>query len=454
MIDFPDEFFAPPDERPEGWQDEPELRALLVWFMSFLQPGEWKSRRAAAANRLYQAALGEVDDELGRLFDAEDKIGWYLFLAEAFVEHTHNYEPMYGSRVIPVFLALGRELDLLKEVEGVEERVRRLLYDERAQPNAGLFELLVALAYRRAGAAVAFVPERRGVRTHDLDVMLDGQSWAIECKRMETGEYGERERQIVRELWGPCAAGLANEGGRGKGKSAICTVNFKIVLDEVPKDYLIGVVKRWVASGQANQLWDDAVARGSIGEPDLEPLQQVLVNEDIMTASTRMKQLLSGSHKRNQNFNQVIRSKAGENPRYTTACDLAIILRWETSAQGSIDAKARDVFRKMVEATRQLPDDRPGIVHVGFEAVEGDQVERRRHAKIIENAATFDPEGKPLEWLYCHYFVPESPPDIMFNFDETTQWCGVRPTRPRPVEKLFLIVPEEGEYREGPHWQD
>ena len=33
--------------------------------------------------------------------------------------HPWNYEPMYGSRVVPLFEAVGRELELLKEVDGL-----------------------------------------------------------------------------------------------------------------------------------------------------------------------------------------------------------------------------------------------------------------------------------------------------------------------------------------------
>jgi len=440
-------------ERPPGWIDTPELRRLLDWLRSFMSADEWKVRRNAACDRLYEATMGRALDQGGRFFDGEDKIGWYLLLADAFLDHVHNYEPMYGSRVVPILMALGRDLDLLKTVVGVEERVRRMLGSERAQPNGGLFELLVAAAYRRAGADVAFVPEQPGARTHDLDVTLGGRTWAVECKRLETGEYGERERQLVRELWAPCVEGLIREGSAGEGKSAICTVNFKVRVEDVPKDYLVKVVRGWVASGQPNLLWEDDVAWGSVGEPDLGPLQAALVDDDVLTAGTRMQELLCGRHARNQNFNQVLRAEAGDNPRYTTECDLAIVLRWETTAEASIDAKARDVFRKMVEAARQLPDDRPGIVHVGFEAVEGDGVERRRHAKIIANATDFDPQGKPLEWLYCHYFVPESPPLHMFEFDETVQWCGIRPTVPRPVENLFLVVGDNEGFRDGPHWE-
>lgn len=81
-----------------------------------------------------------------------DAFGWYLFLGEAYLDHNWNYEPMYGSRVIPVLKAIGRSLPLLLDTPGIEDRVLRMVDKERAQPNGPLFELLVAAAYHRAGA--------------------------------------------------------------------------------------------------------------------------------------------------------------------------------------------------------------------------------------------------------------------------------------------------------------
>ncbi len=185
---------------------------------------------------------------------------------------------------------------------------------------------------------------------------------------------------------------------------------------------------------------------------DLDPLREVLDDHHVLASSSRMLELLSGRYVRHANYIQLSRLKLAENPRYVHECDLAVLLRWESASPEAIDAKARDITTKLSEASDQLPAGRPGIVHIGFEAVEGDDVERARHRKIIERAQAFDPRGKPLEYVYCHYFVPESPPDQAWAFDETLQWVGIAPTGPHPLGETMLILPAEG-VREGPHWR-
>ncbi len=311
--ELPEGFFGPPATRDETWRDNPDLRRGLDWLKSFMSDADWKRRREAAVDRLYAAALQQLEDgPKGRFFAETDTLGWYVFLADAFLDHNWNYEPIFGSRVIPVFSSIGRNLELLKPVDGIVQRARRLVNEERRQPNGGLFEMLVAAAYRRAGGDVAFRPEHPGgLQTYDMDVALDGRTFAVECKRMETGEYGDRERMRMRELWGPTTAGLAEAG-----RSAFCDAHFVVPIEEVPADYLTGKTKGWLASDMPSLVWRDEIAFGVVGEPDLEPLQEVLKTDDVMAASNRMLELITGRYVRHANYVQAIGCRYADNPRY------------------------------------------------------------------------------------------------------------------------------------------
>ena len=383
-------------------------------------------------------------------YDSKDSFGWYLFLAEALLDHIGNYDYVYGSRVTPLFQAIGHDLDLLLKVEGVEARVRRMVTKERGQPNGGIFELLVAAAYLRAGAEVAFVKEKPGQgKTHDMDVILNGQTWAIECKRMEIGEYGERERLQVGRLWDASSSPLAQIE-----RNTFCQVRFNVEMKAVPAEYLHEKVKQWLASGKIALAWGDAISSGSIRKLDLRPLQCVLSKDFVLGSSHRILELLTGRYIRNANYRTLLMMRPGDNPRYVDDCDLAVILQWDSASDTAIDEKARDIRKKLSEATQQLPEERPSIVHIGFEAIEGDHVERRRYEKILTTARKFDPGQKCLEYVCCHYFVPESPPDECWAFDETNHWCSIRPEHAIPIEGIFLVLAEASKKGSGPHWKE
>lgn len=448
-IELPDGIFGPPEDRGGRWPDHPDVRKAVDWFKAFLSAGEWKARRKAAFFRLHLSAMGLRADPKGRFFDDADTFGWYLFLSEAFLDHLWNYEPIFGSRVIPVMAAIGRELEALKSVSGIDERVRRIVGSERSQPNGGMFELLVAAAYVRDGATVSFRPELRGLgRTHDIDVVIAGQEYAIECKRMETGAYGERERTRMRELWGPAIRLLASAE-----RSFFGSVDFHVPVFDVPDRYLVERVRAWMSSGMPSLLWDDEVARGASGDLDLGPLCEVLKDNEVLVNGTRLQELLVGRYIRHANYLQVTRHRQGASPGYMSECDLAILLRWQCIAPASVEAKARDVLRLLSSANDQLPTDKPGIVHIGFEAVEGDAVERVRFDKIMASTATFDPRGKPLQYVFCHYLVPESPPDEAWAFEETVQWRRIGGGSGEAPHIPFLVLPPSVGTREGPHWR-
>ena len=70
MKELPESLFQAPDDREETWPDDKDVRRAVEWFKGFLKPGEWKKRRDAAANRLYSASLGRIDQsDGGRYFE-------------------------------------------------------------------------------------------------------------------------------------------------------------------------------------------------------------------------------------------------------------------------------------------------------------------------------------------------------------------------------------------------
>ena len=448
-FEIPEDFFEFDNPRPDEFPDNPEVRLAVGWFRSFIPEKEWRTRRHSVAHRLYDMAInGAGPDMVGRLFDIKDAFAWQLFLAEASIDHVWNYEPTFGSRVVPIFMAIGRNIDVLRKVEGIDDRIRRMVGAGKAQPNGPLFELLVAAAYARAGAKVRFVPEvPGGPRTHDLDAEINGRIYAIECKRMETSEYGEKERTLARKLWHDSAKLLVD-----LERSALASVEFSSPLDAVAEDYVTLKTLAWINSGQPVLEWEDEHGRGKIGDLDLAPAREVLRDNLVLANGTRLQELLTGRYIRHQSVVSIYRMKPSDNPRYIEDCDFAALFEWTPKSDASISGRARDVLRKVADGTGQLPKDRPGIVHVGFEAVEGNYVEELRLARIEESLKNFDPKGVPLEYAYVHFLAPESPPDEAWAFDETRTLRPIRATSSPPLTEGFLVLTPNASTRDGPHW--
>lgn len=372
--------FFKTEMKPDGWIEDSNVARAVEWFTSFLTPQEWEKRRFSAFQNFMNTATGEKIEKSGkgRFFDERDRFAWYLLLAENWLKRPIFYDYSFGSRVIPIFISIGRNLDALKKVYGVDERVKRLVSQEKSQPNGCLFELLVAAAYLREGAQVSFLNETPGLaKTHDIDVLLNGITYAVECKRMETSEYTETERATARNLWNPLATGFE------KLKMSVrCDIRYTTDLKNIPNDYLIKKNKDWIKHGVNKKLtWKDEYSEGAISKLDLRPLQKALQSSEIALSGSTMHQFLLGEYRRNSSIIQNLFVHLADNPLYIKSCMRGSICNWSSVSQEAVDSKARDVLKRVSEGCAQLPDGKIGIVHVGIEAVEGDDVENARYEK-------------------------------------------------------------------------
>jgi hypothetical protein len=450
LLDFPPDMYQMNPGEVALFGHNPDLKRYVEHLKSAMGQEEWRARRDLVAKRFYRSLIGERQDsgDIGRYFDGRDLFAWYLFLGEAFNDHPQNYEIVYGCRVIPVFSALGRNLDSLERVRGYPERLHRLIFKDRAQPNGGLFEFLVAAAYVREGYDVAFHPEQPGRRrTHDLDVKRGSKDFAIECKRMEGGQYHEKEREIMRRLWGPACHALV------RTKVSFCfDLTFKVEIEAIPPDYLHALARAFVKSDEENRIIFDDISFGTLRKLDLGPLQAELATSSWMHPGPKYNNLLLGSYRRYESLVVAHKVKFSPNPHFIDGIEQAVVLRWASFSEAAIDRKARDVIGKLVEANDQLPLDRHGIVHIGFEALGGDVVERLRFEKIMSSLSAFDARGKPLDYVFCHYFSPEASIDEAWAMDETTHYHKKRPG-PLPLKRLSLVTPEELPFGAGAHWE-
>jgi len=432
----------------QDWRDEESL-AAIEWMTRLIDFKAWQARLERVRDTFHDARRRWLDGDRVALFDPTDLAAWYVFQANAYaVDRSEWYEPE-AYRLAPVFHRLGQLLPQLTGIAGAEERAARILTDGRRQPDDGIYELLVAGAYKRNGwPKVEFIPEEPGRRkTNDLNVARGRRRWAVECKRVGRSEYAADERAQGARLAAPVHA-LARE----RRRSLIVEVNFRIELCDVPAGYLHARVEEGIVRLPFG--WSDEIAEGGVREVAWGDLQYVLARDDLYFGSSRMIQLAAGRY-----LAEADHSMEGDwtsveaRPFHAHEVQRLSLVSWLSSSSEAARRKARH-FRAMVaRASEQLPGDRPGIVHVGYELLGGNGADARRDLNNRLELVTFDPGDSRLRWVYGNYMVPEhtTEPNESAALRETTAIYRVGSgTTPDPLPHHALF--SDGRMVPGGYW--
>ncbi len=431
------------------WIDNDVLVAVH-WLKSFVTPKDWAKREAATLEFFLTARGRWAQGETTPLFDLRDKMAWYVFQAETYAKGREYWEPNTTARVVPHLKKIGKELDVLKSVGGVDARVARAMTSGRADPDASIFELLVALAYKRNGwEAVEFVPEQPGIaRTHDIDVRRNRSRWAVECKWMRKAAYLENQKPKVHEM-----ARLLQVAALERNVSAIVEVDFRTEIDELPTDYLRTQFMRF--RGNTPHVWEDEYTRGMIRLVDWRLARQVFASDYVYAESSRYIELLTGVFDEESEYEVFSKWRpAKDKPFFADQIYQAVVVRWRTSSETAQSWKAKHFKSIVAKANGQFPGDRPAVVHVGVEASLSKADEFWRHFMNTFEMRWFDPKVSRLRWVYGNYLAPEQTthPNETWAITETTVPYRVgRHSTAEPLPR-HMLLDEESKARDGVHW--
>ena len=354
-------------------------------------------------------------------------------------------------RAVPFLTRIGKELPLLLSVKGVEQRAARMMLADRRQPDSSIYELLVALAYRRGGwGRVEFVPETPGHgRTPDLHVFRPRSRWAVECKRLVPSPYAAREKVRGMKLADPVHA-LSLE----LNESVVVEVMYKIELADVPDDYLVAHARHAIEQ-RSSTPWDDEIASGSVRPVNWPLTRKVLAKDDVYFGSSRMIELLIGYYVHEADHSMAAKWRPSQSrPAYAETLYQASVVSWRSMSRAAKHQKARHFRRVLARAEGQLPSDRPGVIHIGIESYAGADVDFARHFFNTLEARWFVPRKSRLRWVYGNYFVPEATTrkDESWAITETMVPYRVGSHRTRWPLPGHMLVSPEGEGRQGVHW--
>ncbi|TCP97383.1 hypothetical protein C8J46_1065 [Sphingomonas sp. PP-F2F-A104-K0414] len=425
----------------QDWRDDDVLTAV-AWLQSLVPSAEWAPRLAAVEERFQAAKLEWAEGRRAALFDPADAIAWYVYQATRYADPAlrPDFFLPAGYRIAPLFQRIGQLRDTLVGVDGGEARAARVMTENTAQPDDGIYELLVAGAYARRGwDDVRFVPEAPGVaKRNDLMVERPGNSWAVEIKRAGRSGYARDER-----LAGERMADGVHALSRDAGRSLLLLTRFRGELHTLGDDYLSAKVERFLGSDGIYE-WDDEGGEGMVADVGWARLHAVMVEDDIYFGSSRMVELLLGSYEPAVDFTMAGDWTPAEGrPLHAAWVDHLSLVGWRSGSDEAARRKSTH-FRGLIgQASLQLPGDRPGAIHVGYEGAGGNNEDGRRHALNRREMATFEPGMTGLRMVYGNYFMPElvTARNESAAVTETLAWhpVGRKPMRePLPGHLLFM----------------
>jgi hypothetical protein len=431
------------------WVDEDILRAT-GWLRSFVPEAQMERRLDASRAYLMRARENWLAGGNAPSHDRSDVAAWHLLQAETFASGRRYWRPDDAVRVAPYLRRIGLELDRLRAVPGADERAARIMTDERRQPEAAIYELLVALAWSRHGWDVEFVPENRAYSTPDLRVSKPRRRWSVECKRLMPARYTTLEKARGMALAEP-----VHRLSERLGRALVMQVRYKVELADVPDAYLEEKLLEADAGSHQGYEWSDALADVRLLSPTWALLRKVMAKDDVAYGSSRMIELFCGhyEHQADHSFSGRWRPSA-THPFFAHTLYHGSVVSWTSNAFAASRQKARH-FRQVVHnAERQLDVDRPGVVHVGVETFGSHMIDAFRHLQNDVEARVYTPDNPRLRWVYGNYFSPEvsTDPNETWALDETMAPYRIgRHRTPWPLPGHLLVSPDD-ENHPGVHW--
>lgn len=441
-----------------------DAKKALAWFIEILGEEEWRARRKKIIDHfnLVEESLINPATNLNSikkyspLAMYDDWMGWYMYLVESLIDRPTCDEPAQSARVYPFFAAIGRRIENLKSINGSQEKIKTLLNEKQNQPDSTLFEIVVALTYQRNNWTVEFLKET-SEKTPDLKVSKNSENYFVECKRLaKVNKYAETERQEWQKRFQLLSSAMIS-----CDKSVFVDVLFKVPVENTTDDILAISYLNCVSGGNYSSSISLPELDLKVRLIDKKRVESHFSNNYVRQNSPQLIEILTGEYDHHGNYTMVTSPTEivafGQDDglhvlnRYIGGISNAYIAKWTCNAEHSIDKKAKDIKKVLQKAVNQIPDGKPGIIHIGYETVTGPLVETVRYEKMFETIQNFDYRHKNIECIYCHAIQPLVKVGE-WECAETTSYFGEKAQSILP-EILLLDIPGT-ETRDTTHWKE
>lgn len=80
-------------------------------------------------------------------------------------------------------------------------------------------------------------------------------------------------------------------------------------------------------------------------------------------------------------------------------------------------------------------------------------MEDERFLRILNTVSFWDSNQKDIQWIYCHIFDPQVPPDENWDFGETVLHFSKQNALEAPLKNHNLVDLENMRISDGVFWQ-
>jgi len=424
----------------------------------------WAKRRADFVARI-RAKESKIDLNMPiepQLFvPPEDDVDWYILAAE--LSHDFPYSDCaYSSRrIYPYAMTIGAFSEQLQSVPNVGGVLDKMLANN-SKPETQIFELLTASFYLKNGYEVSFIPENsidwpdgKTKKSPDLLIKAGTMDMYVECKRADKQTtYSE----IEEDAWGSIWSQLSSHMLEVKPWS-IVDLTFHSQVSDVTADEVIRVVNLAIKGG-VSKVQDGSISV-EIRCIDRERLEHHYRSNSVRANSPQHERLVFGDIDSNEKRSIATIAASIVRPGTLDAFlnifveDVAncVAAQWRCDHAISLERRSRH-FKSMANAgITQIPPDKPGVVHVWYETVEGVSIEEMRRGKNIDNLSAFDASGTSVLGVLIHG-VNYYPFEDNYEWAETVQHFARVPYLMRLYRHSLMLSGEKGQEVEGiTHWE-
>lgn len=440
-------------------EPDPDVLRSWNWFMSLFSKSEWEERRASVEDKI--RVRPQSADPFSKSLDQgilqvvnDDQIGWYLYLVETYLFEPHKYEFFQGARIVPIFKRLGQDLEELLQIDGIRRKVKNIIKVRKSEADPLIFEILVALLWKKNGWITTFLNESKTGKTPDLKVEKGGETFFIECKRQKkSSDYVYREtkkRQIL----------ISHINKELLKRNLLLDIVFHVELESLEDTYLKELFSEYFNSSTIpSNICVPGILDIRISGINIQKVNSYLENYLVKNHSPILNYLIGGKSMDNLAFTSGLIGKFyrigdGEvGNEFVGAIRNAYGVISYCDAEGAVSAKARDIKGQLHSALSQFQPKQNVIVYIGMETFDGPEVESKRLGKIQVTLNDLGIKGADLKWLFLHFFQSYSTPKQNWVLDETVKSFGnIESIKKMPLKSRHLIA-ETDENFALEHWE-